>query len=118
MSKEDTAKLVFRAPPFWVLSQNYGFFRSSRLSRHSVDSTKFHCFVTALDSSVINCRVDILTSPPATDQYGKKKKQVIDYFAELEGLKILCLQCLSVAMQQILSVNSEDLTGLRERERD
>ncbi|GFR05779.1 retrovirus-related Pol polyprotein from transposon 297 [Trichonephila clavata] len=130
-------------------NQNYGFVESAlKAAKITVDATKFHCVVAALGSSVLNCIVDILKSPPATDSYGALIERNVDYFAESEparlktlfqdmtlgdkrpsqllqemrtlagnkvteeGLKVLWLQRLPVAMQQIFSVNSEDLTGL------
>ncbi|GFX00369.1 hypothetical protein TNCV_1273631 [Trichonephila clavipes] len=129
MSKEDVAKIAFRAPPFWRAQPELWFF-------------------SALGLSVLNCIIDIRKNPPAKDAYSELKNRVINYFAQSEptrlktllqdtilgdrqpsqllqemrtlarnkiteeGLKVLWLQRLPVAMQQILSVRSEDLKGL------
>ncbi|GFR00427.1 uncharacterized protein TNCT_595431 [Trichonephila clavata] len=151
MSKENIAKIAFCAPPFWRAQPELWFLKvesTFKAVEISPDATKFHCVVAALHSSVLNCVVDILKSPPATDSYGALKTYIVDYFAKSEptrlktlfqdmtlgdrwpsqllkemrtvagnkiteeGLKVLWLQHLPVTMQQILSVSSEDLTGL------
>ncbi|GFV45261.1 hypothetical protein TNCV_2496191 [Trichonephila clavipes] len=57
----------------------------------SLDAKKLPCVIAALDSSVLNCIIDILKSPPAKDSYSALKNPIIDHFAESEPIRLKTL---------------------------
>ncbi|GFQ89925.1 retrovirus-related Pol polyprotein from transposon 297 [Trichonephila clavata] len=96
MEKEDIVKIAFRSPPFWLALPEIWFLQvklTFKAPKISVDATKFHCVIAALDSSVLNCIVDTLKSPPATDSYGvlKHNRHIIEHFAESEPSRLKTL---------------------------
>ncbi|GBN38059.1 hypothetical protein AVEN_132520-1 [Araneus ventricosus] len=76
-TKPELARVAFRAPPFWETDPDLWFLQLEsqfKLSGISIDETKFHTVVAALDSTLLSCVSDIVRNPPASSShYGQPR---------------------------------------------
>lgn len=83
-----------KVPPFWKESPEQWFsLLESRfaLSGITVDSTKFHHTVSALDEQLIKIVGDVVTNPPTTDKFAALKRCLINRLSTSETSKVFQL---------------------------
>lgn len=93
-SENVVCKLAFRAPQFWEADPAMWFGQVESqfiVSGISVDSTKFHAVVAALDTKVCKCVRDIILNPPATNAYEALKSRILSFYEKSESSKLKML---------------------------
>lgn len=85
------ARVAFRPPPFWEKDPDLWFMQIESqfvVSGITVDHTKFHSVVSALDASVLSYVRDIISNPPPTDAYKAIKDRILSQFSQTETVKL------------------------------
>ncbi|GBO12714.1 hypothetical protein AVEN_10707-1 [Araneus ventricosus] len=84
--------VAIKTPAFWSYKPELWFAQLQSqfaLGNISVDSTKFHCVIAALNSDDLTCVSDIVLNPPLTDSYNSLKTRFIAQTADSVRLKKL-----------------------------
>lgn len=87
-------RLAFKAPVFWNDDPALWFAHVESqfvVAGISVDSTKFHAVVAALDCKVLKCVRDIIVKPPPEKAYEVLKERVLNFYERSEGSKLSLL---------------------------
>lgn len=85
------SRVAFKAPPFWDSDPELWFLQVESqfvVANITLDSTKFHAVVAALNTQVLNCVKDIIRQPPAQNAYVTLKDRVLQHFAQTESSKL------------------------------
>ncbi|GBN26059.1 hypothetical protein AVEN_122818-1 [Araneus ventricosus] len=90
----ELARVAFRAPPFWETDPDLWFLQLEsqfKLSGISIDETKFHTVVAALDSKIPPYISDIVRNSPADGKYDALKTRILRHFSQSQGTKLRVL---------------------------
>lgn len=94
MPDAELSRVALKAPPFWETNPELWFIQLEsqfKLSGITVDDTKFHVVVAALDSKILSSVSDIIRAPPAEKKYDILKKRILDHFSQSESSKLRLL---------------------------
>lgn len=81
----ELSRIAFKAPAFWEVDPELWFCQVESqfvMSSITVDSTKFHAVVAALNSEVLTCVRDIIRDPPKENSYALLKDRILKYFSQ------------------------------------
>lgn len=87
-------KVSVKIPPFWRQNPELWFSQIESqfiMSKISIDATKYHTLVAAIDSSVLSQVSDIILQPPSENLYQTLKKRLIECFADSEQKRMKLL---------------------------
>ncbi|GBN84587.1 hypothetical protein AVEN_71135-1 [Araneus ventricosus] len=93
-TKPELARVAFRAPPFWKTDLHLWFLQLEsqfKLSGISIDETKFHMVVAALDSKIRSYVSDTVRNPLADSKYDALKTQILSHFPQSQDTKLRVL---------------------------
>ncbi|GBN34572.1 hypothetical protein AVEN_81803-1 [Araneus ventricosus] len=93
-TKPELARVAFRALPFWETDLHLWFLQLEsqfKLSGISIDETKFHMVVAALDSKILSYVSDTVRNPLADSKYDALKTQILSHFPQSQGTKLRVL---------------------------
>lgn len=80
-----------KAPPFWKANPALWFCQLEsqfETSRISLDKTKYHTAVTAIDSSILSQVSDIVLNPPTENLYLNLKTKLLERFADSDESRL------------------------------
>lgn len=87
----DICRVSFKAPVFWEADPTLWFHQVESqfiVSGITVDATKFHSVVAALDTKVLKCVRDIIIKPPSENAYETLKDKILSYYEESDGSRL------------------------------
>nr|XP_042911820.1 uncharacterized protein LOC122272333 [Parasteatoda tepidariorum] len=88
------SRVAIKPPPFWKVNPTLWFAQLEAqflIAGVSVDETKFHHVVSAIETDVLNSVADIILKPPQSDKYGALKTRLIALHSESQESKIRTL---------------------------
>ncbi|GBM63117.1 hypothetical protein AVEN_68565-1 [Araneus ventricosus] len=90
-SYADVSAVAIKTPAFWREKPELWFAQLEyqfTLGNISVDSTKFHYVIAALNSDDLTCVLDLVLNPPQTDSYISLKTRLIAQNADYESVRL------------------------------
>lgn len=90
----DVCRVAFKAPTFWESDPALWFSQVESqfvMAGITVDITKFHAVVAALDSKVLHCVRDMIISPPSENSYNALKSRILSFYEQSESSKLKLL---------------------------
>ncbi|GBN84550.1 Transposon Ty3-I Gag-Pol polyprotein [Araneus ventricosus] len=90
-SSADVSAVAIKTPAFWSDKAELWFAQLESqfaLGNISVDSTKFHYVIAALNSDDLACVSDLGLNPPQTDSYNSLKTRLIAQNADSESVRL------------------------------
>ena len=83
--------MAFKAPVFWEADPALWFAQVESqfaISGITVDSTKFHAVVAALEPKVLSCVRDLITNPPSGTAYADLKARILAFYEQSSYTKL------------------------------
>ncbi|GBM56496.1 hypothetical protein AVEN_110515-1 [Araneus ventricosus] len=90
-SSAGVSAVAIKTPPFWSDKPELWFAQLESqfaLGNISVDSTKFHYVIAALNSVDLTCVSDLVLNPPQTDSYNSLKTRLMAQNAGSESVRL------------------------------
>lgn len=88
---QELHRVAVKVPPFWKARPELWFSQIESqfyTANITVDATKYHTVVAAIESSILSEVSDIILAPPPVRMYDTLKKRLIDTFADSEERRI------------------------------
>lgn len=90
----ELSRVAFRAPEFWESDPELWFGQVESqfiIAGITVDETKFHSVIAALNAKILSCARDLVRSPPVKDKYETIKERILSTFSQSDTSKLKCL---------------------------